>query len=152
MKRMLMIVMIAIAASFVAFGQMKASKDKNNSVEAQLITLEKQSWEAWKNRNGGFFQSFLSDDTVSVGNTGVGDKSQIVKATSGSDFEVKSYSLDNFKLTMLEKNTAILTYKATQDVTCNGKTELAMMWASSVFVKRSGKWLAAFHQETPAIQ
>ena len=147
-----MIVMIAIAASSVAFGQMKPSKDKNNSVEAQLIALEKQAWEAWKNKNGSFFQSNLSDDTVGVGAGGVDNKAQIVKDISGGGCEVKSYSLDNFKLVMLEKNTAILTYKAMQDATCNGKTIPAAVWASSMFVKRGGKWLAAFHQETPADQ
>ena len=152
MKKMIMIMMIAIVASSVAFGQMKTSKDTNNSVEAQLIALEKQAWEAWKNRNGSFFQSFLSDDIIHIGEAGVTDKSQLVKAISGSNCEVKSYSLDNFKLVMPEKKTAILTYNLMQDVTCNGKTEPTMIWASTVFVKRGGKWLAAFHQETPAAQ
>ncbi len=152
MQRMLMIMVIAITASSMALGQMKTVKSNNNSVEAELTALEKQGWEAWKNRNGGFFQSFLSEDSIGVGATGVDNKSQIVKSISGPGCEVKSYSLDNFKLVMLEKNTAILTYKAMQDATCDGKTQPATVWASSVFVKHGGKWLAAFHQETPATQ
>ncbi|GEM_PF-5924875 len=39
MKKIMMIFMIAIAASSVAFGQTKMSKDKNNSVEMQIIAL-----------------------------------------------------------------------------------------------------------------
>ena len=42
---------IAIAASSIAFGQTKMSKDTGNSVETQIIALEKQGWEAWKNKN-----------------------------------------------------------------------------------------------------
>jgi hypothetical protein len=150
--KMLVIVMIVIPPSSVALGQMKTSRESNNSVEARLIALEKQAWEAWKKRNGVFFQSYLTDDAVGVRETGIVDKSQIVKAFSSGGCEVKSFSLDNFKLVMLEKKTVILIYKAMQDVTCNGKTMPAAVRASTVFVKRGGKWLAAFHQEIPAAQ
>jgi hypothetical protein len=152
MMKMLVIVIIVIAMSSVALGQMKTSRDTNNSVEAPIIALEKQAWEAWKKSNGVCFQSYLTDDAVGVRETGIVDKSQIVKAFSSGGCEVKSFSLDNFKLVMLEKKTVILIYKAMQDVTCNGKTMPAAVRASTVFVKRGGKWLAAFHQEIPAAQ
>ncbi len=143
-----MIMAIAIAASSVAFGQMKS---KDNSVEARLIALEKQSWEEWKNKNGGFFQTLLTDEAVNVGVGGLSNKSQIVKSTS-SDCEVKSFSVDNFKVVMLDKNVALLTYAAIQDGVCGGRTIPAKVFASSVYVKRGGKWLNAFYQETPPAQ
>ncbi len=152
MKRILIIMMIAIAASSMALGQIKTPKSNNNSVEAQLIALEKQADEAWRKKDGVFFQSLLSEDAVGVGSEGIFNKSQIVKAISGSRCEIKTSSMDNFKMVLLDKNTALLTYKAIQDVTCNGKAEPATVWASTVFVKRGGKWLATFHQETPAVQ
>ncbi len=148
MKKIIMIMAIAIAASSVAFGQMKS---KDNSVEARLIALEKQSWEEWKNKNGGFFQTLLTDEAVNVGVGGLSNKSQIVKSTS-SDCEVKSFSVDNFKVVMLDKNVALLTYAAIQDGICGGRTIPAKVFASSVYVKRGGKWLNAFYQETPPAQ
>ncbi len=150
MKKIIILTMIAIAASSVAFGQMK-SKDSGNSVEARLIALEKQSWEEWKNKNGNFFQTLLTDEAVNIGVGGLSNKSQIVKSTS-SDCEVKSFSVDNFKVVMLDKNVALLTYTATQDGVCGGKTIPAKVLASSVYVKRGGKWLNAFYQETPIVQ
>ncbi len=147
-----MIVMIAIAASSMALGQIKTPKSNNNSVEAQLIALEKKADEAWRKKDGGFYQSLLSEDAVGVGAGGTFNKSQIVKAISGSRCEIKNTSMENFKVVMLDKNTALLTYKAMQDVTCDGKTDPPVVWASTLFVKRAGKWLAAFHQETPATQ
>ncbi len=148
MKKIIMIMAIAIAASSVAFGQMKS---KDNSVEARLIAIEKQSWEEWKNKNGGFFQTLLTDEAVNVGVGGLSNKSQIVKSTS-SDCEVKSFSVDNFKVVMLDKNVALLTYAAIQDGVCGGRTIPAKVFASSVYVKRGGKWLNAFYQETPPAQ
>jgi hypothetical protein len=150
MKRTLMVLMLAIAASSLASGQAKTSADTDAAAEAQIISLEKQAAEAWKNKNGSFFQTFLSEDTSVLGSMGLIDsKSQIVSAISGANCEVKSYSLSNFRVAMLTKDTAVLTYKAIQDVTCDGKPEPAEVWSSSVYVKRGGKWLAAFHQETP---
>ena len=148
MKKIIMLLVIAIAASSVAFGQMKS---KANSVEARLIALEKQSWEEWKNKNGGFFQTLLTDEAVNIGVGGLSNKSQIVKSTS-SDCEVKSFSVDNFKVVMLDKNVALLTYTATQDGVCSGQTIPAKVISSSVYVKRGGKWLNAFYQETPPAQ
>ncbi len=149
MKKLMMILMIAIGVSSVAFGQTKMSKD--NSVKTQLIALEKQSWEEWKNKNGGFFQTLLTDEAVNVGVGGLSNKSQIVKSTS-SDCDVKSFSVDNFKVVMLDKNVALLTYAAIQDGVCGGRTIPAKVFASSVYVKRGGKWLNAFYQETPPAQ
>ncbi len=49
MKKIMMILMIAIGVSSVAFGQTKMSKD--SKTEAQIIALEKAGWEAWKNKD-----------------------------------------------------------------------------------------------------
>ncbi len=142
---------IAIAASSAAFGQTKMSKDKNNSVETQIITMEKAGWEAWKNKNGGWFQTNLTDDYLLVNSGGVENKSQVVKSTA-SDCDIKSYSLDNFRFIMLDKNSALITFTGMQDGVCSGKTIPANVRASSVYVKRGGKWLNAFYTETPAVQ
>ncbi len=148
MKKIMMILVIAIGVSLVAFGQTKMSND--SKVEAQLIALEKAGWEAWKNKDGSWFQNNLSDDALHVDGAGVTDKAQSVKAIA--DCEVKSVSLDNFKFLMLDKNTALITFTGTQDAVCGGKTQPSTVRASSVYVKRGGKWLNAFYTETPAVQ
>lgn len=149
MKKIFVFMMIAIAASSAVFGQMK-SKGNGNSVEAQVIALEKQAWEEWKNKNRGFVQNFLADDAFFVYGDGVVNKTQIVKAIGSCEF--KSYSLDNFRFLMLDKNAVLLTYTTAQDIVCGGKTQPAMVRSTSVYVKRSGKWLNTFYMETPAVQ
>jgi hypothetical protein len=85
-----------------------------------------------------------------VDSGGVTDKSQSVKAVA--DCEVKSFSLGNFKFLMLDKNSALITFTGMQDGVCSGKTIPATVRASSVYVKRGGKWLNAFYTETQAVQ
>ena len=97
MKKIMMILMIAIGSSSVAFGQTKISKNTNNSAEAQIIALEKAGWEAWKNKNAAWFQTNLTEEFLLVNSEGVSNKAQIVKSTP-TDCEVKSFSLDNFTI------------------------------------------------------
>jgi hypothetical protein len=142
MKKIIMLVVIAIAASSVAFGQMKADK----SLETKLIAMETKAWETWKNNDRSFIQSVLSDDAVFVDETGVSDKAQFIKNLYSGGCAVKSYALDNFKFVMLAKDTALMTYKATQDAVCNGKKSPPVQWASSLYIRRSSKWENVFYQ------
>ena len=149
MKKITMILMIAIGVSSVAFGQTKMSKD--NKVETQIIVLEKAGWEAWKNKNAAWFQANVTEDFLLVNSEGVSNKTQIVKSTA-TDCDVRSYSLDNFKFVMLDKDAVLMTYTAKQDAVCNGKTIPANVRATVNYVKRGGKWLEAMYMETPMAQ
>ena len=117
MKKIMMILMIAIGVSSVAFGQTKMSKD--SKVEAQIIALEKAGWEAWKNKNAAWYQANSTDEAVWINSESATDKPQFIKDLSTCD--VKSYSLDNFKFVMLSKDVALLYYTAMQDGVCSGK-------------------------------
>ena len=147
MKNLTMIVLLMFSFAVSAFGQ-PAQADKG-SLKETLTNLEKQSWEAWKNRDGKFFQGFLSDDHVEVGFGGPTDKKNVVSFVGSPVCTVKSYTVDNFNLTEFGPDTALLTYHAAQDTTCNGKPVPSPVWVSSLFVKRDGHWLNAMYQQTP---
>jgi hypothetical protein len=148
MKHVGVIVLVIFASASLAFGQGKQADE--HSVRESLIKLEKQSWEAWKRRDGKFYQDFLSDDHLEVGGGGTGSKAEIVAFVGSPVCVVKSYSVDNFNLTMFDAHTALLTYHAEQDTTCGGKTVPSPAWVSSLYVKRGKRWLNAFYQQTPA--
>ena len=151
MKHLLLLIVMVISTSSFVFGQdKKSSKNDNNSVETQLIALEKQAAQEWWNKNVNFYKSHLSDDAIGITPTGTIGKSEIINLMSSMDCKMTSYSMDSFKVTMLDKDAAILTYHGTGDVTCGGQKEPPASWASTVYVKRGGKWVAAFHQETLA--
>ena len=149
MKKKIMIMMIAIAASSVALGQTTMSKD--SKVEAQIIALEKAGWEAWKNKDSSWTRDNVTEEFLLVNSDGVSNKTQVVKSTA-TDCEVKSYSLDNFKFVTLDKDSVLMTYTAMQEGVCSGKTIPANVRASVVYVKRGGKWLEALYMETPTVK
>jgi len=115
-----------------------------------IIATEQKLWNAWKNKDVKPFRANLSADSLQVSDSGVADKATIVKSMEGADCEVRSFSLSDIKVVFLASNVALVTYKGTQDATCGGQTIPPAVWASSTYVMRGGRWLAASHQETPA--
>ena len=114
----------------------------------KLSASETKLWEAWKNKDAKPFKANLSADSVIIGDSGVQGKSDAIKDLTSAPCEVKSFKLSDWKLTMLNSSTALITYKASAEGTCAG-TPIPTVWASSIWVNRGGKWLAASHQETP---
>ncbi|HEY0379836.1 MAG TPA: nuclear transport factor 2 family protein [Pyrinomonadaceae bacterium] len=148
MKRSIITLMLLAAAFTFASGQAKSDK----SVEAEIVALEKRAYEAWKQKDKKFFEEQMWEDGQYLDLNGVGGKAQYVKAIIDNDCTVNGYALDNPKVTMLSKDAALVTYRYTYDIVCGGKPEAGPLWASTVYVKRGGKWLIAFHQELPAAQ
>ena len=161
MKRLAVVAMLTVVAASLSMGLkigftrsaigpgiVITSSEEADDLKGTLVNLEKQSWEAWKKRDGAYFQNFLSDDHVEVGFYGTTNKARVVKGVSSSACVVNSYSVDNFQLTAFDANTALLTYHAAQDTTCGGNAVPSPVWVSSLYVKRDGHWLNALYQQT----
>lgn len=137
---------LTMAAAGVLTGQ--PAPDDADALKRSLVALEKQSWVAWKNRDGKFFEGFLSDDHVEIGFGGVSDKKAVVAGVGSPVCVVRSYSVDRFDLKVLGPDTALLTYFADQDTTCGGNPVPSPVWVGSLYVRRGGKWWNAVYQQT----
>lgn len=122
--------------------------NEHGTLKEELVKLEKQSWVAWQNHDGKFFEGFLSDDHVEVGFGGVTTKADVVAGVASPVCQVKSYTVDHFELKLLDPNTALLTYRETQDSTCNGRAVPSPCWVSSLYMKRGEHWLNVVYQQT----
>lgn len=116
----------------------------------ELIALEKQSWQAWQARDGKFFAGFLADDHVEVGFGGPAGKQAIVEFVGSPACVVSSYSLDDFQLTRVSHDAALLVYHARQDTTCGGAAVPSPAWASSLYAYRAGRWQNVAYQQSHA--
>jgi hypothetical protein len=116
--------------------------------EAALISLERQSWEAWQHRDGKFFDGFLSDDHVEVGFGGVAHKADIVAIVSSPACVVDTYDLDHFKVTRFTSTVALVTYYAAQKTICAGSAVPSPVWASSLYRRVGKRWLNVLYQQT----
>jgi hypothetical protein len=120
-----------------------------------LLALDRQANEAFFKGDVAFFEGLLSDQFVMVGPGGARmDKVATTGMVAGVRCDVKDgWTLDEPRLSTIDANTYVLTYRGTFDGTCTlgGKTEKAPspVRAATVWVRSGEKWLAAFHGENP---
>lgn len=125
-----------------------ASNESENSIEATLIAREKEVWEFIKKKDVQGFSSALADDQLYVNGDGVHTKAETVKSVA--EGTLSDYSLDEWKVLMIDKDTALVTYKVTVKGTVNGQEVSSVTRESTVWARRGGKWLGVFHQDTTA--
>jgi len=147
MNKIMMILIIAIGVSSVAFGQTKMSKD--SQLETEIIALERQTNEAVNKKDVKMLEAIVPADSLIVTEKGIEDRAGFFK-TFVDECTVKSFSMDNTKFVRLDKNTVMIAYKYTQDAICSGQPAPSSLWISSLYSKRGGKWLNTFFSLTPA--
>jgi len=116
---------------------------------AELIAAENSAYDAWKNKNGSFFDDFLTTGFMGFGDQGRQDKAGAVKEIAESNCQVNTYSLSDEAVTIMGSDGAILTFKATTDGTCDGQKIPGRSWGATIYVRDGEKWKAAYHNEIP---
>jgi hypothetical protein len=122
----------------------------------QLSSLEKQSWEAVRKKEFAQFESFLADDFFDVFPNGkiVGKRELMDHYIRGVD--LKEYTLSDFHVVPLSKESAILVYTAVMRGVENeqaardvkpGQLVEARVTVTSAWALRNGEWLSVFYRE-----
>ncbi|HVG35494.1 MAG TPA: nuclear transport factor 2 family protein [Pyrinomonadaceae bacterium] len=124
------------------------SSSSDNPVEAMLIAREKEAWEQIKKKNGQGFSGYLAEDQIYVTKDGVHSKAETVKGVVEAGPTEIAFS--DWKVVMIDKDAAIVTYTTKVGAAMACGPEPMTQRESTVWVKRGGKWLAIFHQDTPA--
>jgi uncharacterized protein (TIGR02246 family) len=119
-------------------------------LKEEIVAAEKRGWQAYADHDVKAYSDGWTDDAVEFLADGsvLTDKQAILADLKSTTCKVKSFDIANTKVRQVSPDVAILTYSLTQDVTC-GATKLAPKAnASSLFVRRGGKWLTVHYQET----
>src|SRR5579863_1372480 len=74
-----------------------------------IIALEKRLWEASKNSDKVTYADLLASDYYEVTDLGISSRAEALGNVEGP---VTSYNLDDFKVTKLAENAALVTYRA----------------------------------------
>lgn len=116
--------------------------------EAAITDQEKQIWETVKSKNGDAFGNMLTDDFVYISSDGWHDKAATIKGIK--EFDGTDVSFSDWKVVPIDADAAVVTYliKMTAPASPNAKPAPMSLRASSVWVKRGGKWLGIYHQDT----
>ena len=165
MKTTLMVSLFAVAvfalAACAPAGNTNTATNTNANANAApkaaaptadaLMALENKAWEAYKNKDGKYFETFLGDSMVGGNGQGSTSKADVVKMISENKGEVKSFSLSEPHVTAAGADAAVLTYKATVDGTEDGKAIPSPATVATVFVRSGSDWKAVYHNEVAVV-
>jgi len=118
---------------------------------AALKDLETKAFEAYKNKDGKFFEGFLDEKFVMGGTDHKGTKADVVKAISENKCEVKSSTFSSEKMIQLGADAAAFVMKVDTDETCEGKKSPTPVISTTVYVRSGDTWKGAFHDEIAVV-
>jgi hypothetical protein len=114
--------------------------------DAGTITdLEEAAWQAYKNKQPRSFRKLFYRTYCGVYANGI--KTLDMEVADMEKTDIDSYSLADIKVEFPNPSIAVITYKATQQATSEGKDVSGTYYNESVWVKKGEKWLNAFHTE-----
>jgi hypothetical protein len=124
------------------------------AINKELLDLEKQYWDAIKNKDGATATRLSDEHCLVVGPQGVGDidKKSIAGMVNGDPDELKKYLLDDrdVHVRAVADDVAVIAYKVREELVVDGKPTTMEAFDSSVWVNRDGRWMCAMHTETLA--
>ncbi len=149
MKRMLVLAVLAMAASSVALGQITGDKSApTGNAEQELIKLEQDRAQAAVRGDTAFLEQNTADDYTFINARGM----LITKAQMLADFKSGQIKLQSSDLDDLHArvygDTAVLTGRSTQKGQAYGQDISGQYRFTRVYVKRDGRWQSVALQQT----
>ena len=136
---------VAVALLCLLASPLAAAESEDDA----LIAMERALWEGWKAHDGAPFEQHLAEGAVNTLPTGrVSGKAGQLDMITKTPCDVAGFSLGDVAVQRFGDHTAVLTYDASQDATCDGQRLPEKVMVTSVWVKLDGKWQAASYQET----
>jgi hypothetical protein len=139
---------LALAGAATASAQDQTDTEK---LREQLMTLERESWEYLKTHNRAAMRRFLPDDALLIFDGARHDKSEMI------DDHMVNYRLDGYEIDpgygmrVISRDVAMLVYRVTSRGAVRfDRTETSKVLATSLYVRRDGRWRAVLYQETPS--
>jgi ketosteroid isomerase-like protein len=118
---------------------------------ADLLELEKEYWQAIKDKDADAVTRLTDDSCVVTGAQGVGriERAALAGMIKSAPYTLNSFTLgDGGEVLQLSDDVAIFAYKVHEELTVDGKPVTLDAADSSVWVRREGRWVCALHTES----
>lgn len=137
--------------AYLLSGFALASPAMAADLKDELMAMEKTAWTAYAARDGQAFRDLVAEDAVqAVGGVSVTvGRDKIMAGVSSNSCETKSFEFHDARVRQLTPEFAVISYTATQDVTCGGQKLPAKVYVTNIYAKQGGKWRSLSYQETP---
>ena len=126
----------------------RAQTAADEALRAELTALERASWEATVRDDKEFFRGYMAPEFKGFFADGsVAGREEFLRNLD--DFHLTRYSMGDVSMLRINEHAVMVLYRASFASIHKGK-QLAQsdVESSSLYVRRDGKWLEIFYQET----
>lgn len=124
------------------------------SVQRQIMDLERQGWDAAKNRDSAAAQRLLTEDALDVGEYGIWDAKKSAESSASlekhPDSTLAEYSIPNWTFRRASENVVVVAYKVTLiSMSNNVRHNRTIQYYGAVWVRQGNTWRnLLFHNST----
>jgi|SRR5688572_24243784 len=124
----------------------------NTALTSELLDLERQYWQAIKEKDVDTATQLTDDECIVTGAQGVGRMSREVLSDmlKSATYTLHSFEFKDEQVHKLRDDVAILAYKVHEELTVDGKRLQLDAADASTWVRRDGRWRCALHTESIA--
>ena len=119
-----------------------------DALRDQVIAQERAGLDALKTGDLTTFGASTAEDAIFVDAHGPATKAEVMEHTAA--FRLNDYTMAEVKFIPLSAESGLIVYTLAESGNNHGKDFSARVHVSSLWLKRSGKWLCEFSQETGA--
>ncbi|MFZ3210888.1 MAG: nuclear transport factor 2 family protein [Terriglobales bacterium] len=130
-----------------ATGQ-EAAPAGSDALREEIVAQERAELDSLKAGDMAAFANFLADDAVFLDAAGAAGKAEVVKNTAG--FRLHEYTMTDVRFVALAADSGLIAYRMAEAGTSHGKEFAAKVYVSALWLRRGGRWLCVFSQETAA--
>jgi hypothetical protein len=141
----------AAGSAFAQGGEKKTGSKSSISKSAMadtLMTAEKTMLDNLTKHDAAAFFGVIAPGAWSIDEGGLMKIEDFKK--DWNQIKVESSTTSDMRVVPIDATSGIVTYRLEQKGTYNGQPFPPNVYASTVWVNKSGKWMAVFHQESTA--
>jgi ketosteroid isomerase-like protein len=140
--------MVALGYAQAQKGAEPASPTRADGLQEQIVAQERSGLDALKTGDLTTFGASTADDAIFVDAHGPATKAEVMEHTA--EFRLHDYTMADVRLVKLSPDSGLIVYTLTESGSSHGKDFTARVHVSSLWLKKDGKWLCEFSQETGA--
>jgi hypothetical protein len=124
----------------------------NTTLGNELLDLEKQYWQAMKEKDVDTAMRLTDVECIVAGAQGVErvNRQALSDMLKNAPYTLHDFELKDPEVRQIRDDVAILAYKVHEELTVDGKPVKLDAADASTWVRRDGRWLCALHTESIA--
>lgn len=123
----------------------------STAIEKELLGLEKQYWQAIKDKDADAVMRLTDDPCIVAGAQGIAliGKPALAAMVKAAPYTLQAFDVkEDVQVRLLSDDVAALAYKVHEELTVDGKPVTIDAADASTWIKRDGRWVCALHTES----